>query len=403
VLAKRAPDALEAGMWRHSKNELFLSAGIILGLFLLITRGAVSAAGGFQTPELVPPAISNLSANQLDDLVDPVALYPDPLLSQVLVACTYPLEIVEAVQWLQRNPTLSGSALANAVAEQNWDPSVQALVVFPDLIKRLSEDIIWTTNLGNAFLAQQSDVMDAVQRARAKAQQLERLSSTPQQTVTTTVDSGRSYITIAPAEPQVIFVPVYDPVWIWGPYVYYRYPRWHYPARPVGPIVVIFGPPIIITNFFAGPWIGWSAWGWYPIWGTHAIFVNNVFVHRYHFNGVRFPATVGTNVWSHDPFHRQGVPYPNRMMTEQYRAATRENLRPHLPLPSRERAPRLAPSPVPAPKRNDRIGNRTVPANPQPKNPGAFGGIENGNKARQNTNRGHASMDKARPAPPRSH
>src|SRR5581483_5418283 len=111
----------------------------------------VAAAGRFQTPQPVPRAAEILSPNQLDDLVAPVALYPDPLLTQVLVACTYPLELVEANQWLQRNPTLTGTALTTAVQQQNWDPSVQALVTFPDLIKRLTDDIAWTTNLGNAF------------------------------------------------------------------------------------------------------------------------------------------------------------------------------------------------------------------------------------------------------------
>ena len=105
-----------------------------------------------------------LSANQLDNLVAPIALYPDPLISQVLVADTYPLELVQAQQWLQRHPELKGSALTEAAQEQDWDPSVQALLMFPDVMKRLNDDIEWTTSLGNAFLAQQADVMTAIQR-----------------------------------------------------------------------------------------------------------------------------------------------------------------------------------------------------------------------------------------------
>ena len=111
-----------------------------------------------------------LSPDQLDNLVAPIALYPDPLLGQVLAASTYPLEIVEAQQWLQQNSNLQGAQLMDAAKQQNWDPSVQALVAFPDALSLLSNDIRWTTDLGNAFLAQQADVMSAVQRMRARAQ-----------------------------------------------------------------------------------------------------------------------------------------------------------------------------------------------------------------------------------------
>ena len=131
-----------------------------------------------------------------------MALYPDPLLSQVLVASTYPLEVVQAFQWLQKNPGLTGTALTQAVQEQNWDPSIQALIVLPDVIKRLNDDITWTTNLGNAFLAQQADVMDAVQRMRHKAQQAGKLASSPQETVTTQAENGQNYIEIQPANPR---------------------------------------------------------------------------------------------------------------------------------------------------------------------------------------------------------
>ena len=126
-----------------------------------------------------------LTAQQLDNLVAPLALYPDPLLSQVLVAATYPLEVVEANQWLQDNRSLTGTALMDAAKQQNWDASVQALVAFPDVLARLNQDVRWTTDLGNAFLGQQKDVMAAVQRLRARAQANGKLTSTPQETVST--------------------------------------------------------------------------------------------------------------------------------------------------------------------------------------------------------------------------
>ena len=173
--------------------------GAILAV-LLLGAGVLLAQ---QAPPAPPPPDQALSPDQLDDLVAPIALYPDPLLSQVLVAATYPLEVVQANQWVQKNPGISGPALTQAAQQQNWDASVQALAVFPDVLKRLTDDVAWTTNLGNAFLAQQQDVMDAVQRMRQKAQQAGKLQSTAQENVGTTTDAGRQYIDIEPANPEV--------------------------------------------------------------------------------------------------------------------------------------------------------------------------------------------------------
>jgi hypothetical protein len=139
----------------------------------------------------------------------------------VLVASTYPLEIAEAGQWLGQNSSLHGKALADAAAKQPWDASVQALVMFPDLLKRFSQDISWTSDLGNVFLAQQDGVMQAIQRMRLRAQQKGALQSNSEQTVSTTTDNGQSYIVIEPASPQVVYVPQYDPAAIWGPPLYY--------------------------------------------------------------------------------------------------------------------------------------------------------------------------------------
>jgi len=380
---------------RQQSTNFLAKTGAVLFILLLKLHLPVSLAGPIvRQAEPVPVQQTQLlSAGQLDDLVAPVALYPDPLLSQVLVASTYPLELIAASQWLQRNPGLTGTALTTAAQQQNWDPSVQALVPFPEVIKRLSEDITWTSNLGNAFLAQQADVMDAVQRMRSKAQQAGKLSSTPQQTVTTTVGPGGNTVSIVPAQPQVIYVPVYDPAWIWGPYVYYPYPRWHYPLYP--PFgVVIFGPPIIITNFFLGPWVGWYGWGWYPFWASHQVVVNNVFFHQYSFVPLHLGGITAANVWAHYPLHRHGVPYPNRALTEQYRAVTRENLRPRQPFEAR-------PVPRSTPETRDRIGNRQIPASPPARNNGAFGSIENGDAAKRHADRGYSSLGGARtnPAP----
>jgi hypothetical protein len=180
-------------------------------------------------PEQAGPPAQALPPEQLANLVAPVALYPDSLLSQVLVAATYPLEIVEAAQWLQQNSNLRGAQLVEAARQQNWDASIQALVVFPDVLTRLNSDIRWTTDLGNAFLAQQADVMDAVQRLRAQASQGGRLKSNSQETVTTQTQGGQAAIEIQPADPQVVYVPVYNPAYIWGPPAYGYYPPLYYP------------------------------------------------------------------------------------------------------------------------------------------------------------------------------
>src|SRR5579871_4196368 len=180
-----------------------------------------------------------LSPEQLSNLVAPIALYPDNLLGQVLAASTYPLEVVEAAQWLQQNRGLQGQQLVDAARQQNWDPSIQAMVVFPDVLNRLASDVQWTTALGNAYLAQQSDVMAAVQRLRAEARANGKLYSTAQQNVNTQSEGGQTVIDIAPTNPQVVYVPVYNPEYIWGPPVYGYYPPLYYPDYAFG-----FGPAI---------------------------------------------------------------------------------------------------------------------------------------------------------------
>src|SRR5512143_2005982 len=158
-----------------------------------------------------------LTPDQLADLVAPIALYPDPLLSQVLVASTYPLEVVEAQQWLERNGDLKGQRLTDAARLEKWDASVQSLVAFPDVLATMNRDVQWTAALGNAFLSQPSDVMAAVQQLRARAKDNGKLSSNPQQIVRTEMENGVAAIEIAPADPQVIYVPEYDPAYVWGP------------------------------------------------------------------------------------------------------------------------------------------------------------------------------------------
>ena len=171
------------------------------------------AAAPQQQPAAAPAAApaAPIPPDQLDSLVAPIALYPDPLLSQTLVASTYPLEIVQLQQWLEKNKGLKDKALTDAALKQPWDASIQAMVVLPDVVNRLADDIQWTTDLGNAFLAQQSDVMDAVQRMRKKAQGTGALATNEQQKVETKVVETKTVIVIEQANPQVVYVPIVQP------------------------------------------------------------------------------------------------------------------------------------------------------------------------------------------------
>jgi len=305
-------------MNRHPRKLLVLPA--LAGLtFLLFWAGPpASAQASAPSAQQTPPPTQILTANQITDLVAPIALYPDPLLTQVLVASTYPLEVVEAQQWLQQNRSLSGTRLMDAARQQNWDPSVQALVAFPDVLNRLNSDIRWTTDLGNAFLAQQADVMNAVQRMRVSAKANGHLASSPQQTVSTETQDGQSAIVIQPANPQVIYVPVYDPAYIWGPPAWGYYPPLFYPAFGFG-----FWPGIDMGFWFGG-WGGWGwggwGWGWGPNWFGRNVFINNAFCHRYGFHD--FHGGFGRTAWAHDPSHRIGVAYPNRQLAGRYQAAS---------------------------------------------------------------------------------
>jgi len=284
-------------------------------IYLALLAAGLSSAVA-QVPNAVPSeAPQLLSADQLDNLVAPVALYPDPLLSQVLAASTYPLEIIEAQQWLGRNGNLQGQQLIEAAKQQNWDASVQALVAFPDAMTLLTRDIQWTTALGNAFLAQQTDVMNAIQRMRARAQTSGRLANGPQQTVT---QQGGA-IEIQPANPQVIYVPVYNPEYVWGAPAWGAYPPLWYPPVSAG---FWFGPAINIGAFFAGfaGLLGWAGWGWGLNWLAHGLFLNGLFFSHFGFHGGGYygGGYGGRVAWVHDPVHRGSVPYPNRAVASRF-------------------------------------------------------------------------------------
>jgi hypothetical protein len=220
------------------------------------------------------------------------------------MASTYPLEIIQAQQWLAKNSKLKGDELEKAVKAQDWEPAVQATVMVPDLLKRLAEDISWTTNLGNAFLAQQQDVMDAVQRLRTKAKETGKLESNDKMKVETKVVEQQTVVVIESASPEVVYVPAYNPTVIWGPPVY-AYPPVYYPPPPP--------PGAMFFSFSVGVMMGAAMHGGYCCgcgWGhSNAVVINNnnTFVNNRNVqNNVR-PGS-GSSNWQHNPQHR-GAPW----------------------------------------------------------------------------------------------
>src|SRR6267142_1086454 len=266
---------------------------------LILLVGTVSWTMQTQQAPKSTSQDEKLTNDQLDSLVAPIALYPDQLLSQTLVASTYPLEIVQLQQWLEKNKDLKGKAVTDAVAKQSWDPSVQAMAAFPTVVKNLAENISWTDNMGNAFLAQQNDVMEAVQRMRAKAVEKGALQSSEQQKVETKVVENKTVIVVQPSSPEVVYVPSYAPAAIWGA-PYYPYPVMAYPwYAPTGGRVLAFGAGVAIGVAWGG-----GGWGWNTGWGGNNninINRNNTFVNNY--NGANRGNRYGgaNNSWQHNP------------------------------------------------------------------------------------------------------
>lgn len=284
---------------------------LILGALLFGTPHFVSIAAQAQEEKS-----SGLNKEQLDQLLAPIALYPDDLLTSVLVASTYPLEVVQAARWRKdpANAKLSGDALTKALESKDWDPSVKSLVQFPDVLQQMSDQLEWTQKLGDAFLAQQDEVMDQIQSLRAKAAEAGNLKSNEQQKVTKQSGSGSEPIyVIQPANPEVVYVPVYEPTVVYGSWSYPSYPPYYWP--PPGAALVngfFWGAGIAIAN---------EIWDWGDCdWGHHDIDIdvnkwNNINVNR---------DQIKAGKWEHNPAHRGAVPYKNKEVRDKYKGADRE-------------------------------------------------------------------------------
>ncbi|NTU43502.1 MAG: DUF3300 domain-containing protein [Nitrospirales bacterium] len=247
------------------------------------------------------------SKEELTQMLAPIALYPDSLVSQILMASTYPIEIVDAERWLRQNKDLKGDALDSALQDKTWDPSVKSLCHFPDLLFSLSDKLDQTRRLGDAFLVQQEEVMATIQDLRRRAEDQGNLKTTEQQKI---IDDPEA-IRIEPADPQVVYVPVYDPLYVYGLWRYPGYPPyyWYYP--PAYPVIgghIIFGP-----HFY---WGGLFAWSWFD-WNRLYIFIDYGRTRRFHRHHLRRDFDRPFH-WRHDPHHRKGVAYRDRWTSDRF-------------------------------------------------------------------------------------
>jgi hypothetical protein len=267
-----------------------------------------------------PPQAGGKSFTQeeLDQLLAPIALYPDALLAQILMASTYPLEVIEAARWSKANPDVKGKALEEALQKQSWDPSVKALAAVPQVLEMMNEQLSWMQQLGDAFLAQQEDVMKTVQMLRKKAQEAGNLKSSKELNVTSKGSGDQTIIIIQPAEPEVYYVPVYDPAFIYGPWWYPAYPPYYwYPPGYVARPGFWFGAGIIV---------GGAIWGGCD-WRHYNVNINVNNYNKYNHTNI-----TNTN-WQHNVDHRKGVAYRDTAVQQRYGqgsakgAQARENYR----------------------------------------------------------------------------
>jgi Protein of unknown function (DUF3300) len=353
----------------------------------LLALSTAAPAQSVPPPNTPPPAgvsqsaAAPMSQDLLDSLLAPIALYPDELLSQVLMASTYPLDVVEAARFVKANPNLKGPALDDALKDKTWDASVLSLTSFPQVLDMMSEKLDWTQRLGDAFLANEAAVMQTVQGLRMRAQQAGNLQSTPQQQV---VFQDRTII-IQPAQPQVLYVPVYNPTVIFGPWwapayrpwYWYPAPIWGYPPRPYN-----WG---YATGFFWGASWGLTRnnWGWaQPNWHGNNININinnnNVWVNR---PGYRNQYQNNGN-WQHNVDNRRGVAYRDASTANRYRPSngsgsqSRENYR------NRDNTTRPGGTDRPNTGNVTRPGGTDRPNTDNVTRPGGTGRPDTGNTAR---------------------
>jgi hypothetical protein len=300
------------------KTTLTKTLAVFLVLLLGVSHGVIAQSGnGVDKP---------FKQEELDQLLAPIALYPDSLLAQIFMASTYPLEVVQAGKWTKANQNLKGDALAAALEKQDWDPSVKSLVNFPQVLDMMNEKLDWTQKLGDTFLAHQKEVMETVQKLRVKAEAQGNLKTTDQQKVV--VEKETQTIIIESANPQVVYVPSYNPTVVYGTWWYPAYPPYYYypPGYAAGAAFISFGVGVAIGAAWGYAWGGCH-------WGHNEVNIDinrntniNNNIDRSKYQNKVTTGQSGRGEWKHDPEHRKGVSYKDQATAQKFDRGASKNV-----------------------------------------------------------------------------
>ena len=300
----------------NMKITLIKSLALFLTFLLVAPQGVMAKSEGGD---------KSFKQEELEQLVAPIALYPDSLVAQILMASTYPLEVVQAGKWAKKNKVLKGDALTKALEKENWDPSVKSLVNFPQVLDMMNDKLDWTQKLGDAFLAQKKEVMDTVQKLRAKAEAEGNLKTTKEQKVV--VEKETQTIVIESASPEVVYVPTYNPTVVYGTWPYPAYPPYYYypPGYAAGAALFSFGVGVAVGAAWGYAWgnCNWRGGDVNVNINRNTNFNNNI--DRSKYQNKTTTGQGGKGEWKHNPEHRKGVSYRDQATAQKFdRGASRD-------------------------------------------------------------------------------
>ena len=396
------------------KRTLIKSLALFLTFLLVAPQGVMAKSEGGD---------KSFKQEELEQLVAPIALYPDSLVAQILMASTYPLEVVQAGKWAKKNKDLKGDALTKALEKENWDPSVKSLVNFPQVLDMMNDKLDWTQKLGDAFLAQQKEVMDTVQKLRAKAEAEGNLKTTKEQKVV--VEKETQTIVIESASPEVVYVPTYNPTVVYGTWPYPAYPPYYYypPGYAAGAALFSFGVGVAVGAAWGYAWgnCNWRGGDVNVNVNRNTNFNNNIDRSKYQ-NKVS-NREGGRGSWKHNPEHRKGVSYRDQGTAQKFDrgasrdAKSRESFRGRAEAGRRDiarggaddfkgrsgggrqdtaaRRDTGSRGGSGAQQRKSSTGSERSGGR-QGKGSNAFAGYDKGSKTRNSSNRGHQSMSSSR-------